>query len=383
MESGQQDDDYDPRRRPWYQAALSSDDATEVRWSGPYVFHTLGQPGITASLSWRPAGGGVRVVALDVPLGPILETVERSREQHGDRGFLFRGDGALFLPGPDEAQPPPADGQFVAVHERLGGPLPVEAVAAWRDAGRPVLELVPFESGGSRWWGGFVPLSDRTDKVWAGVVASASAGASVLRSRWDALALTSLGILALAVGAVAVLMRKYSRQLRDLPRLAVDRRDPQSDIYDLIGSGEGTHLEFKSTMRTNLHSGRPGKEIELAWLKGAAAFMNTEGGILLLGIADDGTVTGLEVDGFDNEDRCRLHFKNLLNQHLGAEYARLVRFELYRIDGRQVGVVECERARAPVFLRHKNEERFLIRNGPSNIDLPLSRALKYIRGRFG
>ena len=178
-------------------------------------------------------------------------------------------------------------------------------------------------------------------------------------------------------------MRKYSRQLRDLPRLAVKRGDPQGDLYDLIGSGEGMHLEFKSTMRTNLHTGRPGKEIELAWLKGASAFMNTEGGILLLGVEDDGNVLGLETDGFENDDRCRLHFKNLLNQHLGAEYTRLVRFELYSLDGRQIGVVECERASGPVFLRHKNSESFLIRNGPSNIELPLSRALKYIRGRFG
>ena len=51
-------------------------------------------------------------------------------------------------------------------------------------------------------------------------------------------------------------------------------------------------------------------------------------GILLLGVADDGTLVGLETDKFENEDRCRLHFKNLLNHHLGAESARLVRFDL-------------------------------------------------------
>ena len=103
---------------------------------------------------------------------------------------------------------------------------------------------------------------------------------------------------------------------------------------------------------------------------------------ILLGVADDGTLLGLEVDGFENDDKCRLHFKNLLNQHLGPEYARLVRFELYLLEGKRLGAVECERSSTPVFLRAKNnEEAFLIRTGPSNIELSLSRALKYIQER--
>ena len=45
--------------------------------------------------------------------------------------------------------------------------------------------------------------------------------------------------------------------------------------------------------------------------------MNTDGGILLLGVSDEGTVMGPEADGFASEDKCRLHFKNLVNQHRG------------------------------------------------------------------
>jgi predicted HTH transcriptional regulator len=135
-------------------------------------------------------------------------------------------------------------------------------------------------------------------------------------------------------------------------------------------------------MRTNLHTGKPGKEIELAWLKGVAAFLNTEGGILLMGVADDGEVLGLEADAFANDDKCRLHFKNLVNQHLGPEYARFLRFELFQLADRQIAAVECEQADVPAFLRHNQGETFLIRSGPSSIELPISRALVYIRGRF-
>ena len=139
-------------------------------------------------------------------------------------------------------------------------------------------------------------------------------------------------------------------------------------------------------MRMNLHTKSAGKEIELAWLKGVAAFLNTEGGILLLGVADDGRALGLDEDRFENEDKCRLHFKNLLNQHLGPEYARFVRFEIHTLDDRRIGAVECERADAPAFLRYDGKgekvEAFIIRNGPSNVELSVSRALRYIRGRF-
>lgn len=91
----------------------------------------------------------------------------------------------------------------------------------------------------------------------------------------------------------------------------------------------------------------------------------------------------MEADKFESEDKCQLHFKNLLSQHLGPEYARSVRFFLLDLDGLRIGAVECERADAPAILRDdKKRELFIIRNGPSNIELPLSRALKYIRGHF-
>jgi len=167
-----------------------------------------------------------------------------------------------------------------------------------------------------------------------------------------------------------------------MPKLSIDRNNQQEDLCHLINSGEGTHLEFKSTMRTNLHTDKPGKEIELAWLKGIAAFLNTEGGILLIGVADDGTVLGLDADRFENEDKCRLHFKNLLQQHLGAEYARFLAFDLYDLEEKRIAAVECERADSPVFLHNKDTEAFIIRNGPSNIKLSISRALKYIQSRF-
>lgn len=373
--------DYDPRGRPWFTAALKANEQ-EVVWSKPYIFHSLQVPGITAAVAWKDESV-TRVVALDVVLRRVIAVLDELPLGNGGRGFLFGGNGAVYVPSPEGQDPTGATGsQFFSASQNLGGPLLFDAVAAWEAAGHPAEHLIPFRSQGSNWWGDFLPVSQDPDAAWIGIALPASETLGVLQNRWQILAFAALAVVAVAVGLALVLMRKYSRQLRDLPKLAIDRASYQNDLYDLIRNGEDMHLELKSTMRTNLHTGKPGKEIELAWLKGAAAFMNTEGGILLLGVADDGSVVGLDEDKFENDDKCRLHFKNLLNQHLGAENARFAHFDLYTLEGKRIAAVECERADLPVYLRNKDAESFLIRNGPSNIELSTSRAVKYIRGRF-
>jgi hypothetical protein len=379
--SREQQSDHDPRTRPWFSAA--ADDPGGVRWTRPYVFESLQVPGVTAAMGWMQSGQ-LRVTALDVTIESIVATIERQAVAAEGRGFLFSGAGGIYVPE-DAAGLPDSEHEsgFFSAHLTPSGPLAFDAVAAWSLAGRPAEGLVRFNSLGMHWWGGFRPLTDDLSGGWAGVVLPVSETLTILRSRWHIVASTAIGILLASLAVTLLLVRKYNRQLRDMPKLSIDRRRAAEDLRELIASGEGTHLEFKSTMRMNLHSKVVGREIELAWLKAVGAFLNTEGGIVLLGVADDGTPLGLEADKFENEDKCRLHFKNLLSQHLGAEYARFVRFELYDLNGLRVGAVECERSDTPAFLHDdKKREMFMIRNGPSNIELSISRALKYIRSRF-
>ena len=131
----------------------------------------------------------------------------------------------------------------------------------------------------------------------------------------------------------------------------------------------------------NLHTRKPGKEIELAWAKGVAGFLNTDGGTLLLGVTDDGEITGLGQDVFENEDKCRLHFKNLIARHIGAEMSKYIRFDIITLEGKTLGIVRCTRATEPVFFKDGNKEHFYIRNGPSSDELPVSKALNYIKHR--
>ncbi|MGD9045550.1 MAG: response regulator, partial [Desulfobacterales bacterium] len=107
-------------------------------------------------------------------------------------------------------------------------------------------------------------------------------------------------------------------------------------IQSLISRGESERLEFKSTLRWNLKTGRADKGIEKAWLKSVVAFLNTDGGILLIGVADDGEILGTDADQFESDDRYLLHLNNLIQQHIGLECTGFIRFQLVPVEDTQV-----------------------------------------------
>ena len=164
------------------------------------------------------------------------------------------------------------------------------------------------------------------------------------------------------------------------PALHLNRLS-EADLLELIAAGEHEKLEFKSTLRWNLKADRAGKEIELAVLKTVAAFLNTDGGILMIGVGDNGDILGIESDQFENEDGYLRHFSSLLNQHIGLEFSESVEFALHTINGKRVCVVNCRKSSQPVFLKHKKEESFYVRSGPSSRQLSLSQVLEYLKDR--
>ena len=69
-------------------------------------------------------------------------------------------------------------------------------------------------------------------------------------------------------------------------------------IFSLIRKGENKHIEFKETFSKNIRTGQKDKDIEKSSLKNIVGFLNADGGTLIIGVSDDGTVTGVEDDFF-------------------------------------------------------------------------------------
>ncbi len=163
-----------------------------------------------------------------------------------------------------------------------------------------------------------------------------------------------------------------------LHRQAAAPPSPFTRLQECIRQGEGPGVEFKSTVRTNLQTGKRGKEIELAWLKAVSAFLNTEGGTLLLGVVDSGEICGIKADEFDSSDHCLLHVKNLLNQHIGAEFSGYIVTTIVDCPEGNVVMIECRPAGAAVFLKIGKNEEFYVRSGPSSTKLTPSQTVSYM-----
>jgi predicted HTH transcriptional regulator len=154
-------------------------------------------------------------------------------------------------------------------------------------------------------------------------------------------------------------------------------------VHDMVAAGESSNVEFKSTLRTNLHTQEKDPKMEMAVLKTIAGFLNSpNGGTLVIGVADDGSPVGLGVDGFPNEDKMGLHLINLLKERLGGNQALYVHphFDDY-LDVRAL-MVECKPSKAPVFVQDGNFERFFVRYGPSTQELGGAQAQEFIKQRF-
>ena len=159
--------------------------------------------------------------------------------------------------------------------------------------------------------------------------------------------------------------------------------DSKPMVGEFRKKGESSELEYKSTLRWDLKAGKPNNAVERASLKTIAGFLNSSGGILLIGVRDDGSVEGIESDRFPNDDRFLLHLWTLVRTSLGRDVSPYIQTILEKAGEKTVCIVKCSRSPRPVFLRQPGfDEDFYIRAGPSSNALDISEALRYISTHY-
>jgi hypothetical protein len=158
---------------------------------------------------------------------------------------------------------------------------------------------------------------------------------------------------------------------------------PPRTIDDIVKSGESSSVEFKSTLRVNLHTKANDAKIEHSVLKTLAAFLNTHGGTLFIGVDDNGKPLGLEHDGFATEDKMDQQLANLIRERLGAHHMLNIHPRFLDLQGKRVLMIRCEKGNAPAYLKDAKGESFFIRVSATTSELPTSQIHDYIKGRFG
>lgn len=166
------------------------------------------------------------------------------------------------------------------------------------------------------------------------------------------------------------------------PNLFIERTDSPDEILNLIKKGENEKIEFKSTLRTNLHINEFDKKIEHSALKTISAFLNSEGGVLLIGVSDNGSIFGIEKDNFQSNDKFNLHFTNLIKEHIGNEFLPFLHFELILIEDKNILKIDCMKSNKPVFLKFDKAEEFYMRVGSATVQIAGSKLVNYINNNF-
>jgi hypothetical protein len=156
------------------------------------------------------------------------------------------------------------------------------------------------------------------------------------------------------------------------------------NVAELIENGENEKVEFKSSLCYDFQKNNKSKDVELAVVKSVAAFLNSNGGYLLIGVKDDKTILGLEKD-FSllkkaTTDSFELHFTNIVNKYLGAENRPCVTMRFAEIGGKMVSVVVIpKRGPRDVYLTLEGQPFFYIRSGNSSQPLDVKQATTYIK----
>lgn len=100
---------------------------------------------------------------------------------------------------------------------------------------------------------------------------------------------------------------------------ALLRRDGAIDVAALLERGESDRVEFKETARWNVRDDKKDARMEQVVAKTVAAFLNSSGGTLLIGVDDAGRVHGLDRDFATLRTPDADRFELWLRRHAGDE----------------------------------------------------------------
>jgi hypothetical protein len=185
---------------------------------------------------------------------------------------------------------------------------------------------------------------------------------------------------------IADVLNRFLGEEAEIPPVEPD------DVLAMIAEREHERLEFKSSLRWDMQERRVNKDLERVILKSIAAFSNAQGGHILIGVRDDGSVCGLGEDytslGGDR-DAFERHLRTLVANCWGdATSIRMLKLTFHQVGDAEICSLKVAAGDQPVFLTLADKngvkvEKFYVRagNASSPIDSP-SQLAAYISRRF-
>jgi Protein kinase domain/Putative DNA-binding domain len=140
----------------------------------------------------------------------------------------------------------------------------------------------------------------------------------------------------------------------------------RAELERLLTSEETARLEFKASLRA-----------EHGVIKTIAAFLNTDGGTLAIGVGDDRQIVGIEVDFTRTKgarDGWRCAFDDLVSKHLDTGVMSFIDLRLEPWQGRTIAIVKCGKRDEPTLV---DDDGFYVRRTASTVKLSTREALAW------
>jgi hypothetical protein len=154
----------------------------------------------------------------------------------------------------------------------------------------------------------------------------------------------------------------------------------------LIRNKEDETLEFKSSFRYDYKLQKVNKALESVITKTLAGFMNTQGGSLLIGVADDGTVLGLQNDfntlNRKDSDGYTQLITSVISEKMGTPACRLIRILFHVYEGKEVCRIIILPSPVPIYVTEDKQAKFYVRTASGTREMDVQEAMIFIKERW-
>ncbi len=163
------------------------------------------------------------------------------------------------------------------------------------------------------------------------------------------------------------------------------QEDPPFSVIELIREGESETLEFKSTLQWDVKEKKVNKVLRKQAIKAIAAFLNSSGGNLLIGVDNEGKILGIEDDLKalnESKDKFAVMLTGLITDYIGTEFSRCIKIGFERIGDQEICRLDVDKAHAPAYFKGDRGSELYTRFGPSSRMLDTKESVAYIRANW-
>jgi predicted HTH transcriptional regulator len=185
------------------------------------------------------------------------------------------------------------------------------------------------------------------------------------------------------------LLPNYIQRQKDINKQIIEQRIKtfsELPVAERINKLEDKYMERKASFKYDIYSNGPTKEREKQISKSIAGFSNTDGGILFIGVDNDGTAIGLKNDYSlvkNNADGFQLELRDSIKHFLKNNIINdLIDIRFHKCNAEEICEIIVYPSPVPIIMSFDGKEEFYIREGNSTKPYSLADAIEYCIQHF-